>query len=169
MKKRTVAFFVYGILAVFICGCRVDPPTIASITFELGDKPATGQTSFTVGDDIWAVIVVANSKEKLKVKSVFTAEKVDGITSGQVLLDNTTDIPNGQVRMNYMGLTKPGQFKEEVTLMDNTGKVLDTRSAAFTLKPKNIPATDSDPANATNRALKTLENIKLRSTDQNSK
>ena len=86
-----------------------------------------------------------------------------------MLLDNTTDIPHGQVRMNYLGLNKPGEFKEEVTLMDDTGKVLDTRSGTFTLNPKAPATTNSDPGNAVNRALKTLENLKPKPENQNSK
>ena len=85
-----------------------------------------------------------------------------------MLLDNTTDIPRGQVRLNYLGLTKPGEFKETVTLMDDAGKVLDTRSGTFTLNPKAPATTNSDPGNAVNKALKTLENLKPKSENQNS-
>lgn len=168
MKKRLSAFFVICTWLLLAFGCSAGPPSITSVKFETGGTPPTTGTSFTVGDDIYAVIIVSNLKEKLKVKCVFTAENVEGATKGQVLLDNTTDIPRGQVRLNYLGLTKPGEFKETVTLMDDAGKVLDTRSGTFTLNPKAPATTNSDPGNAVNKALKTLENLKPKTGNQNS-
>jgi len=168
MKKRLCAFFVICTWLMLAFGCSAGLPGISSVKFETGGTPPITGTSFTVGDDLYAVIIVSNLKDNLKVKCVFTAENVEGATKGQVLLEHTTDIPRGQLRLNYLGLTKPGEYKEEATLMDDTGKVLDTRSGTFTLNPKAPATTNSDPGNAVNRALKTLENLKPKPENQNS-
>ena len=143
MKKRISVFFVIGILVAFVSVCTVGLPNISSLKFGINNAADPARTTFTVGEDIYAVVAISNIKQPVTLKHVLTAENVDGVTKGQVLLSSSSDIPDARtININFLGLTKPGDFKFEATLIDNTGKVVDTKSGIFTLTPKSLTTTD---------------------------
>lgn len=146
MKKRISAFFVIGILVAFASVCSIGPANISSLKFGTNDKADPARTSFTLGEDIYAVATIANTKQPVKLQTLLTAENVDGMPKGQELLKSTTDVPDARpVKINFLGLIKPGEFKFEATIMDSTGKVLDSKSGIFTINAKEPAATNSKP------------------------
>jgi len=168
MKQRISIFLVAGLWLMIVSGCS-GPPKITSFKLANNQQGTAAGTSFTVGDNIFAFASVSDSSEPLKVKFAVTAENVADVAKGTSLLAIIDHVQGDRrtVSNHLFGLNKPGEFRVEATLMDNADKVLDTKSSAFTLNPN--PAANSDPGDGVNKALKTLEKLKTRSENENSK
>ena len=127
---------IIGLLLFSIC-CWQPKAQITRLRFGNNDTAYPPKQAFAFGEKVFAVASVINIEEGAKLKYVLTTVHVAGVNDGQELQNTTVDVPSSRsVRIDLLGLTKPGEFKLDVTLINRHGAAVDTSTGTFTISPK---------------------------------
>jgi hypothetical protein len=131
-----------GLVLVLIANvaCNFSLSTANMSSLKLGkDKTVTQETSsFGSSDTIYAVAVISNAPEKVKVKGRLAVEDVPGHQSGPIPgLETTVDLPaSGTATFTFSppsdGWPK-GRYKLEALMLNENGEQKDQKSAIFTV------------------------------------
>ena len=126
------------LLAELACTFSVSTANISSL--KLGkDKSVSQETSaFSPSDTIYAVPVISNAPDKVKVKGYLVVEDVPGQQSGPISgLESTVELPgSGSATFTFSppasGWPK-GKYKLEVLMLNEKGEQKDQKTASFTV------------------------------------
>jgi hypothetical protein len=129
-----------GLLALAALACNYSASTANLSSLKLGkDKDASQETStFGANDTVYAVGTVSNAPGAVKVKGLLAIDSVEGEQAGPIPgLEKTLDL-EGSGTATYTFSPPPsgwpkGKYKVEVTMLDDTGKPKDQKSATFTV------------------------------------
>jgi hypothetical protein len=139
MKFRIV--LMTAVIAVFLapaCSVSFTTANISSFSFGKNEKAEPATTSFNTGEQVFAVTNVANAMGKYKMKYRITPP-------GGSAVDKDLDF-EGSRSINYnFTPSVPGEYKFEVSLMDESGKEIDKKSGSITVKGE-APAADKPAA-----------------------
>lgn len=129
-----------GVLLVTALACSFSASTANISSLKLGkDKAAaTEASSFAAADTIYAVAVISNAPDKLKVKGILSAEQVEGLDAGPLPGGETTvELPgSGTATFTFTppaGSWPPGRYKVDVHMLNEGGEKKDEKSATFTV------------------------------------
>jgi hypothetical protein len=106
---------------------NITKTNISSFSFGTNDRAEPSSTTFESGDNVFAV---ANISKTGKYKVLFKVEK----TSGGLKSDGEVSLPNGDRASLEVTDVPSGDYKAEVVLLDESGKEIDKKTGAFTVK-----------------------------------
>jgi hypothetical protein len=139
-KNRWSLAFGLGILFVAVVACNFSATTANISSLKVGKDADVGTESDTFGpnDTIYAVAVISNASENLKVTGRLSAESVDGMDSGPIPgAEKMLDMQGaGTAKFNFTGGTKgwpKGKYKMEVIMKNESGEEKDKKSATVTV------------------------------------
>ncbi len=146
MKKQIGAVISIGILVVIALACSGSFTTanISKLEFGKNDTATPSSTTFDVSDKIYAVATVSNTSEKLKMEFKLTADKVTGAEKGKEVLNKSIDFEGARPIWLQFSVNSPGDYKLEATMIDSTGKKIDSKSGTVTVKGSAASPTTSD-------------------------
>ncbi|HNQ13982.1 MAG TPA: hypothetical protein PKM58_00375 [Pyrinomonadaceae bacterium] len=126
------------------CSFSFTTAKIESLAFGKNDKATPAATSFDQSDKIFAVTNVTGAMGKHKMKFKVTYEDVAGKKKGEEALSKEVEFEGSA--SPYLSLTVPagGTYKVEATLLDDTGKQIDTKSGTITVKGAPAPTVTDD-------------------------
>jgi hypothetical protein len=138
--KRWNLIFGLGFLLCTVLACNFSASTANISSLKVGkDANLSAETdNFAAGDTIYAVAVISNASEKLKVKGRLVVDDVEGQQSGPIPgLEKTLDLPgSGTASFTFSppssGWPK-GKYKMEVLMMNEAGEQKDQKTAGFTV------------------------------------
>ncbi|HMS41379.1 MAG TPA: hypothetical protein PKE69_14200 [Pyrinomonadaceae bacterium] len=146
MKTKINSVISIGILVFIAMACNASFSTanMSALKFGKNDKADPATTNFNQGDKVFVVATVANSMSKTKVKF-----KIEGVGTP---LSKEIDMPSSGDAYLEITNVAAGEYKAEVTLVDESGKELDKKSGSFSVKgdstktesPKNPTNADKD-------------------------
>ncbi len=126
--------FVFITLA---CNASFTTANIGSFAFGKNDTANPPVTSFNVGEQVFAVVNVANAMGKHKVK--FKIARAGGAPVEQEIAFE------GSRSVHYSFTPSvPGEIKFDVSLLDEGGKEIDKKSGSITVKGDAAPTTSTD-------------------------
>lgn len=141
MKKNITAIFAIGILVFVAAACSGSFTTanISKLEFGKNDKAEPATTSFDVGEKIYAVATVSNTSSKHKMNFKVTYENVAGKSKGDEALKESIDFEGARPIWLALSVPLPGEYKIEATLVDETGKTIESKSGTVTAKGSAAP------------------------------
>jgi hypothetical protein len=129
-----------GLLLVSGLACSFSASTANISSVKVGkDADVSAETdNFAARDTIYAVAVISNAAENLKVTGRLLAESVEGLESGPVPgAEKTLDMPNGgTAKFNFSAGENgfpPGKYKMEVLMKNEAGEQKDQKTVSFTV------------------------------------
>ena len=142
MKNTAMGAVAICLLVIVAAACSGSFTTanISEIKFGKNDKGEPASTTFEVGEKIYAVGTVSNTSSKHKMTFKVTYENVAGKTKGDEALKDSTDFEGSRPIWLAFNVPLPGEYKVEMSLADETGKVIDTKSGTITVKGGAAPA-----------------------------
>lgn len=153
MKRQIGAIVALGLLIAVAVGCSGSFSTanISELKFGKNDKADPATTTFNTGEDIYAVATVANASGKYKLNWKVTYDNVQGKSKGEEVGTKSIDFEGSTRLWQTFSTPLPGEYKVEATLVDDTGKTLETKNGIVTVKgsapaapAKNDEKTDDD-------------------------
>ena len=141
MKKHLTAIIAIGILVFVAAACSGSFSTanISKLEFGKNDKAEPAATSFDVGEKIYAVATASNTSAKHKMTYKVTYENVAGKTKGEEALSESIDFEGARPIWLAFTVPLPGEYKVEASLLDDTGKKVDSKSGNITAKGGAAP------------------------------
>lgn len=139
MKNKINALIALSTLIFITLACNASFTTakIDSFGFGKDEKASPSVTSFNVGDKVYAVANVTGAMGKHKMKYKITPP-------GGAPVDKDLDF-EGSRPINYsFNPSVPGDYKFEVSLMDESGKEIDKKSGSITVKGDAAPSSSTD-------------------------
>lgn len=138
--KRWNVALAFGLLLAAVLGCNFSATTANISSVKLGKDANVGTeaATFEPGDTVYAVAVISNASENVKVRGRLLADNVEGVQSGPIPnLEKTLDLAgSGTVKFNFSagesGWPK-GTYKLEVTMMNEGGEQKDQKTVNFTV------------------------------------
>lgn len=127
-----------GLLLMVILACSATTANLSSVKVSKDKSGSPESSSFAAEDTIYVVGTVSNAPGKVKVKGALAFEDVEGQKPGPIPgLEKTLDL-EGSGTATYTFTPPPsgwpaGKYKVEVTLIDDSGKQQDQKSASFTI------------------------------------
>jgi hypothetical protein len=127
-----------GLLLMVILACSATTANLSSVKVSKDKSGSPETSSFAAEDTIYVVGTVSNAPGKVKVKGALAFEDVEGQKPGPIPgLEKTLDL-EGSGTATYTFTPPPsgwppGKYKVEVTLIDDSGKQQDQKSASFTI------------------------------------
>jgi len=137
-----IGLFVF-VCITMACNASFTTANISSFTTGKNEKAEPATTTFNVGDKVHGLAVVSNSMSKSKVNFKLFFENVQGQKKGEVA--GTTDVEmasSGTATFSFNAVA-PGDYKIDATLIDESGKEIDKKSATVTVKGA-APTTSTD-------------------------
>lgn len=136
MKTRTTTTIVLFLLAILLTGCSFSVTTanISSLTFGKDEKATPPTTTFNVGEKVYAVATVSNSISKQKLRFNVLYENVQGKNKGEVAGTKDLEMPGGGTGNFFFSTPFPGDYRVDVSLIDESGKEIDKKSGTVTVK-----------------------------------
>ena len=129
-----------GFLLLADLGCSFSVSTANISSLKLGkDKGVSQETnSFAPNDTVYAVTVVSNAPDKVKVKGFLAIEEVPGQQSGPIQgLESTVELPgSGSATFTFSPPTAgwpKGKYKMETQMLNEKGEQKDQKTASFTV------------------------------------
>lgn len=146
MKKNTTAILAIGILVIVAAACSGSFTTanISKLEFGKNETATPAVTSFDINDKMYAVATVSNTSEKLKMSFKVTAENVTGAAKGQEVISKSIDFEGARPIWLQFTVNKPGEFRVETVLTDETGKEIDKKSGTVTVTGSAAPPPADD-------------------------
>ena len=140
MRKSSLNLAVgLALLLGAVLACSMSTANLSSVKVSK-DKSGSPETStFGPNDTLYAVGTVSNAPGKVKVKGALAFDDVEGQKPGPIPgLEKTLDL-EGSGTATYTFTPPPdgwpkGKYKIEVTLMDDSGKQKDQKSASLTVE-----------------------------------
>jgi hypothetical protein len=141
MKKNTTAILAMGILVIVAAACSGSFTTanISKLEFGKNETAQPAATSFDINDKMYAVATVSNTSEKLKMAFKVTAENVTGAAKGQEVISKSIDFEGARPIWLQFTVNKPGEFRVETVLSDESGKEIDKKSGTITVTGSAAP------------------------------
>ena len=142
MKNTAIAVVAIGLLVILGAACSGSFTTanISELKFGKNDKAEPVATTFAVGEKIYAVGTVSNTSSKHKMTFKVTYDNVAGKSKGDEALKDSLDFEGARPIWFAFNVPLPGEYKVEMSLADDTGKVIDTKSGTITAKVGAAPA-----------------------------
>lgn len=136
--KRWNVGLAFGLLLAAVLGCNFSATTanISSVKVGKDADVGTEASTFAPSDTVYAVAIISNASENLKVKGRVLADNVEGLQSGPVPgAEKTIDLAgSGTVKFNFSAGEWPkGTYKLEVTMMNEGGEQKDQKTVNFTV------------------------------------
>jgi len=139
MEKSKLAFaLAVGLLMAAVVACNMSTANLSSLKLSKDKSGSPDTSTFAADDTVYAVGVVSNAPGKVKVKGLLAFEDVEGQKQGPIPgLEKTLDL-DGSGTATYTFTPPPsgwpkGKYKVEVTMMDDSGKQKDQKSATFSV------------------------------------
>ena len=146
MKNNLSAIITIGILLIAAAACS-DGFTTANIsTLEFG-KSETAQpaaTTFDAGEKIYAVATVSNTSSKHNLNFKVTCENVAGKTKGEEIANESIPFEGARPIWLSFGVASAGEYYIEATLLDESGKKIDSKSGKITVKGEGAAVTTGE-------------------------
>ncbi len=137
MKKNISAIFALAALIAIGIACSGGFTTanISELKFGKNNKAEPAATSFSLGEDIYALAVVSNAPDgKYKLKWRITYDNVEGKGKGEAVGENVVDFEGSKQLWQSFSTPLPGEYKVEATLSDAEGKQIDAKTGSVTVK-----------------------------------
>lgn len=146
MKKHIGAVFALGILIFVAAACNGSFTTanISKLEFGKNETAQPAATTFDINDKMYAVATVSNTSEKLKMAFKVTVENVTGAAKGQEVISKSIDFEGARPIWLQFTVNKPGEFRVETVLSDETGKEIDKKSGTITVTGSAAPPATTD-------------------------
>lgn len=138
MKNKVNSVIVICLFAFIAMACNASFTTakIDSFTFGKDETAKPPTTTFNVGDKVFAVANVTGAVGKYKLKWKITPSSGSPVEK-EIEFEGSRSI-------NYsFTSTGPGEYKFDVSLLDETGKEIDKKSGTVSVKGA-VPTTSSD-------------------------
>jgi hypothetical protein len=139
-KSKWNLAFGLGFIFVAVVACNFSATTANISSLKVGKDADvnTESDSFGPNDTIYAVAVISNASENLKVTGRLSAESVEGMDSGPIPgAEKTLDMKGGgTAKFNFTGGTNgwpKGKYKMEVLMKNEAGEEKDKKSATITV------------------------------------
>ena len=142
MKNKTGLIGVCAVMA-FVLACSFSTAKLGELKFGKNDKASPTATSFDVGEKIFAVTETTGSMGTHKLKFVVTADDVAGMKKGEEALAREVDVVGNATPFLSFSVPKPGTYKVDVTMNDESGKEIDKKSGTVTVKGSAAPTPDT--------------------------
>jgi hypothetical protein len=135
-RSSSILAMTLGLLAVMGLACKFSASTANISSLKVGkDKAVTSEnSSFAPNDTVYAVATIGNSPGKVKVKGRLVVEDAPNEKGPE----DTVELPSsGTATFTF---TPPpsgypaGNYKIEVTMMNEDGQQKDQKSASFSVK-----------------------------------
>lgn len=147
MKTIISAILAIGLVVIVALACSGSFTTanISELKFGKNDKADPALTIFEPGDDIYVLATVSNASGKYKLNWRITYENVPGKGKGEEIGTNSIDFEGSKQLWQQFTSPRPGEYKAEATLTDDTGKKIDSKSGTITIKGGKAPPTADTP------------------------
>ncbi len=139
-KNRWNVALGLGFIFVAAIACNFSATTANISSLKVGKDANVGKESDSFGpnDTIYAVAVISNASENLKVTGRLSAESVEGMDSGPIPgAEKTLDMQGaGTAKFNFTGGANgwpKGKYKLEVLMKNEAGEEKDQESVTVTV------------------------------------
>ncbi|MBK7705756.1 MAG: hypothetical protein IPN69_24600 [Acidobacteria bacterium] len=150
MKNQTIILVVVCVFVALAAGCSFTTAKIAKLDFGKNDKASPSTTSFEMSDKIFAVTEVSGAMGKHKMKFKISYEDVAGKKKGEEALSKEIEFDGSAAPYLSFNVPAGGTYKVDATLLDETGKEIETKSGTVTVKgaPASTPDTSASKTDA---------------------
>ena len=145
--KNITALFALGLLIAIAAACNGSFTTanLSELKFGKNNKADPAATSFSTGEDIYALATVSNAPDgKYKLTWKITYDDVQGKPRGSELGTNTVDFEGSKQLWQSFSSPLPGEYAVEATLSDGDGKKIDGKTGKLTIKGSAPTAPSAD-------------------------
>lgn len=133
-KINSIAAICVLIAALLACNASFTTANISSFNTGKNDSATPPTSAFNIGDKVYAVAVVSNTSSKHKMKFKVFYENVQGKGKGEEAFNKDIDFEGARPVFLSVDASIAGDFKVEATLFDESGKEIDKKSGAFSVK-----------------------------------
>ncbi|MGD9590783.1 MAG: hypothetical protein AB7Q37_17885 [Pyrinomonadaceae bacterium] len=135
MKNLFGGIMAAAILIIIGTACNASFTTanISELKFGRNETAEPAVTSFNTGEDIYAVATVSNASGKFKLTWKVTYDNVKGRDKGEEVGTKSIDFEGSSRLWQTFSSPLPGEYKVEATLIDDSGKVIETKSGMVTV------------------------------------
>lgn len=133
-KINSILAICLLIVAVMACNASFTTANISSFNVGKNDTATPPNSTFNIGEKVFAVAVVSNTSSKHKMKFKVFYENVQGKSKGEEAFNKDMNFEGARPVFLSIDASIPGDFKVEATLFDESDKEIDKKSGTFTVK-----------------------------------
>ncbi len=143
MKTKTIIVMTFCAILAITSACSFTTAKLAKIDFGKNEKASPSTTTFDVGDKVYIVTEVTGAigKHKMKFDIAYEAPAGSKVTSPP--FSKETDFDGSTSPYLFVPATIPGTYKVDVTMSDESGKMIDKKSGTYTVKGTPAPTPDT--------------------------
>lgn len=144
MKIKTMIFLLAATFCVAACSVSFTTAKLADFKFGKNDTATPPTTTFNVGEKVYSVADVSGSISKMKARFKLTLVDVQGRPKNEDKGNTDVDVEGSSVALFFFTPPLPGEYKVDVSLLDEDGKEVDKKSGTVSVKGNAVAPSETN-------------------------